>query len=87
MTIHYLSFTSDDGWLGCVHIEADSFIEATMKCHLLGINPGGEVIGFELPESIFATPQGQKILQVLDQLITSKQELEQLFGPLATITT
>lgn len=84
MTIHYLSFADDTGWLGAIHVQADTFIEAVTKTHLLGINPGGEVMGTEIPEEALKTPEGQRILQVLDQFLT-REAMEKLFGKLIKI--
>ena len=50
MAFHYLSFAGEEGWRGCTVVEADSFLEAVLKTHRLGINPGGEVAGVELCE-------------------------------------
>jgi hypothetical protein len=44
----YLSF-ADDGWLGAAIVEGDSIVSAAARAHALGINPGGEVLGVELP--------------------------------------
>lgn len=52
MTIWYLSFVGKDGWLGCSHVEADSFEHAVERSHMLGINPGGEVAGAEMLDTI-----------------------------------
>lgn len=57
MPLFYLSFADDDGWLGCVHIYADTFIAAVDKTHRLGINPGGEVAGLELEETVLTAPE------------------------------
>ena len=48
----YLSFASDDGWLGYAIVEADGFLSAVAVTHALGINPGGEVKGHELNDGI-----------------------------------
>jgi len=39
-------------WLGGAYVQGDDIVEATRIAHFLGINPGGEVQGAELPESI-----------------------------------
>lgn len=79
--IWYLSFAGDDGWLGCCHIEAPSFLLAVTASHLLGCNPGGEVVGLELPREILAAERGAKIHQVLGQLL-DREAMEALFGPM-----
>ena len=45
----WLSFAAADGFRGVVLTRAGSFIEANQKTHMLGVNPGGEVRGFEVP--------------------------------------
>jgi hypothetical protein len=35
-------------FLGVAIVEADSFLSAHSQCNRLGINPGGEIRGFEL---------------------------------------
>ena len=37
-------------FLGAVLVRAGSMIEAVGNAHILGINPGGEVRGFEIPD-------------------------------------
>lgn len=41
--IYYLSFMSEDGWLGGCFVAADGPVTAVRISHELGINPGGEV--------------------------------------------
>lgn len=79
--IFYLSFAGDDGWIGCVHTEANNAMEAVLKTHVLGINPGGEVAIIELPQSVFECPEGARILHVLDRLL-GREEMEALNGPM-----
>jgi hypothetical protein len=45
---HYVSF-ADDKFLGAVIIQAHGTADATMKCGLLGINPGGSVMCIAMP--------------------------------------
>jgi len=42
---------------GVAIVHADDFIEAVMICNLLGINPGGEVAGHEIPPVLVAPPE------------------------------
>ncbi len=44
----YLSFATDEGWLGCVLTDADStdMLAAVVECHARGCNPGGSVLGY-----------------------------------------
>lgn len=54
MTYWWLSFADSDlpvgqQFLGAAVVEAPSFVAAVLLSHALGINPGGEVKGIELP--------------------------------------
>jgi hypothetical protein len=53
MTVFWLSFAGQKGWLGGCFIEATSFDEAVVLSHELDINPGGDVkgVGRELTET------------------------------------
>lgn len=44
--LFYLSFGTEAGWLGAVFVEAQDFKAAVRRAWDLGINPGGEVLGF-----------------------------------------
>ncbi len=47
----WLSFAKDDGVTSYVCIvEAGSFLEAHFRATAAGINPGGEVLGFPIPD-------------------------------------
>ena len=50
----WLSFAKadPDRFTGAVIIEADDIIEATIKTHLQGINPGGQVLSSVIPKEI-----------------------------------
>ena len=50
MKTFWLSFAGDDGFLGAVIADADSMVAAVKECHRRKINPGGEVLGFEIPD-------------------------------------
>lgn len=49
MVAWYLSFAGETGSLGACVVDAPGFMEAVLATHALGINPGGEVAGFEIP--------------------------------------
>ena len=78
--VWYLSFADDDsgGFLGAVIIKARSFLEAVDKTHMLGINPGGEVVGGELRDGLEIAPRCMNVL-------LTKERLEQEFGGLVRI--
>jgi hypothetical protein len=50
---HYVSF-ADALFRGVVIIKAHGIADAVMKCHLLDINPGGEVMCIAIPDEIVA---------------------------------
>ena len=50
MPLLWLSFVKDDKFAGVVVTEADGIAEATAKCWRNGVNPGGEVMCYEIPE-------------------------------------
>lgn len=50
MKLWYLSFVKDDGWAGGCYVEADNIIDAAARAWRLDCNPGGEVMGLEIPE-------------------------------------
>lgn len=51
MAWYWLSFLDPDKNLnlGCCNVEADNAMDAVLKTHSLGINPGGEVMIWEVP--------------------------------------
>jgi hypothetical protein len=50
-TIWYLSFSLPGRFLGGIVIEAEDFTDALAETYRLRINPGGEVMGFRVPEA------------------------------------
>ena len=47
--IYYLSFVGDDGFRGALWTRAVGPMSAIKRSHVLGINPGGEVMIAEIP--------------------------------------
>jgi hypothetical protein len=47
--IYYLSFADEGGFRGAMWIRAVGPMSAIRRSHVLGINPGGEVLIAELP--------------------------------------
>jgi hypothetical protein len=74
---HYLSFADQSLFLGACVVESPDFIGAVLRTHELGINPGGQVLGFALPEDLRANDPGAYdwLMQNLDRLI-SREEFE-----------
>jgi hypothetical protein len=56
MTLWYLSFSGDDGWLGACVVEADSLPAAIAWTHEQAINPGGDVLAGDLTEVGLTVP-------------------------------
>lgn len=66
----YLSFADSECFLGAVIIQGINITDAALSAHYLGINPGGSVMGFEIPDIDTAPPfPREKLL--------SRAELEQ----------
>lgn len=75
MTRFWLSFADSERpkgtqFLGVVIVDAGSFIEAVRLTHVLGLNPGGEVRGTELPDD--APPVAPRNMRRL----LSREEIE-----------
>lgn len=49
MPLLWLSFADDDKFRGVVITEAEDVGEATQKLYRLGVNPGGQVLCFQIP--------------------------------------
>lgn len=52
----YLSFATEDEFLGGLYIPASGVVEASMIAGILGLNPGGEVAGLsmaDVPPAVF----------------------------------
>ena len=49
----YLSF-ADEEFKGAVFVRATGMLDAVREAHVLGINPGGEVIGIEIEDETIA---------------------------------
>lgn len=70
----YLSFASEEGFLGAVIVSAHGVATAVVKCWALRCNPGGEVMAKEVPGGI-------EIPEAFQNRLLSREELEQAFGP------
>ena len=68
--VYYLSFATNEGWLGGCYARGWGEVDAVAEASTLGINPGGEVaIVGPLPPGV--VPDGK-----LDQLYTNPGDLE-----------
>ena len=74
----WLSFAGEKGFLGGILTRAQGFASAITKTHLLGINPGGECQGAEIPDEVIeSSPYGHA--NFADRLL-SKREIEEKLG-------
>lgn len=79
--IFYLSFASEEGWLGACIVEEGTALAAIARTHLLGINPGGQIEIFEVTGELIADFPPS----VRNRLINTREELENLFGPAESV--
>lgn len=73
MNIFYMSFADPERpagtqWLGACVVEADTFIDAVAHARKVGCNPGGEVMGGEVPEERRPSPEFFDRLLTLDDV-------------------
>jgi hypothetical protein len=73
----YLSF-ADQKFRGAALVLAPGIIHAVLRCHQLGINPGGEVLGMIVPEDELPPCEAR------ERLLT-KAELKHFFGRIQRI--
>lgn len=71
----YLSFADDDQFLGAAIVEAVGEMHAIEYAHRLGINPGGQV-------AVWTVPEGAPVPDAAKNRLLSKRDLEALLGPL-----
>jgi hypothetical protein len=69
----YLSFADDDGFRGAAIVEAHGPAHALQLTHRLGINPGGEIATWEIPE-------GAPLPDAAKNRLLSKEDLDRLYG-------
>lgn len=70
----WLSFAEDSGFRGVVIIRARDQIEGIKIAWRLGINPGGQVVGFELPPE-----QQREVPQEAVGRLLQRPDIEALF--------
>lgn len=76
----YLSFCdasrpAGTQFLGACIVRASHLMEAVQVAHLLGINPGGEVLGYPIP--VFFLTAARAVDYPIEKLLT-RPELEEL---------
>ncbi len=71
--LFWISFADDDrgGFLGVVITETHGVGTAAEKCWELGINPGGQMVAWEIPPEMLKVP-----LEFWDRLLTKEQVAE-----------
>lgn len=72
--LFYLSYASETEFLGAIIIETRGMTTAMMETHALGINPGGECMGIEIP------PENYPPKECWNRLL-SREEVERYMGP------
>jgi hypothetical protein len=63
----WLSYANDEGFRGVVITYASDFLSACMKSKMLGVSPGGQVRGFELPPEAESEIAAQDLDRCLNQ--------------------
>ena len=69
----YISFC-DEKFLGAVIIQAPGIATAILRCHQLGINPGGQALAVSLDPDLLPPPEAR------ERLLT-KEEVIRYMGP------
>ena len=70
MPLQWLSFADPhrpkgQQFLGVVILEAPTFADAVNCAHVQGVNPGGEVVGFELPAALASVIPAEYVRRLL----------------------
>lgn len=71
----WLSFASEDGFLGVCIVQGGGMMAAHMQACMLGCNPGGQIVGFEAPPAALA-----KIPDSMRNRLLTREEAESLQG-------
>jgi hypothetical protein len=74
---HYLSFAGDV-FLGAAIVKAHGIVHASLVCHGLGINPGGQVLGAPIPDDKLPAKQ------YLNRLLT-REDIQEFWPDAKTI--
>lgn len=69
--IWWLSFVDEGKHLGCTIVEAEGMVKACKAAHRLGVNPGGEVMGIEMPDTVTARAEVEAL--GMNRLIPAKE--------------
>jgi hypothetical protein len=68
----WLSYANDEGFRGVVITYSSDFLTACMRSRMLGVSPGGQVRGFELPPEAESEIAAQDLDRCLNQEETKK---------------
>lgn len=74
----YISFADEHSFRGAVVVHARGIEDAVARAWALGINPGGEALGLQLPHSVGVPADA------INRLL-SKGDIDRLIGPGKTI--
>lgn len=77
MSFFYLSFATDEAFLGATVVVSDTPVGAVKRTHELGLNPGGEVMILELDAALETNPA---VSQLLNRLVGETEIVEQMGG-------
>jgi hypothetical protein len=75
----YLSYAGELGFNGGIIIEAHGMASAVARARALNISPGGQVLGFDIPEATVLPPP-----EFRNRLLT-KAELESFWDDMKTL--
>lgn len=74
----WLSFVVAGTQAGVAVVDAENFLAAVVKTHQLGINPGGEVAGWEAPVNDETTTMLNKLTSRADLVRAGYKNLREL---------
>jgi hypothetical protein len=77
---YYLSFAGEEGFRGACIVEARGMLGAVSRCNVLGINPGGEVMGMPVPDGQLAS-----LTEDAKNVLLSREKLTEIFGDMTTV--
>lgn len=72
----WISFADGRGFLGACIVSAFGMVDAVKQAHLLGINPGGQALGREVPPGVEVPDGAKKRLLSRDDIVTYFGEIE-----------
>ena len=86
----WLSFATESHFRGAAIVEGNEIIECTKKTHALGINPGGQVLGAQIPteaehlipikliEKLLNREEAQFITKIFDDFTSETKEKQKM---------